>query len=181
MENQISIENESPAHNIAMQSSSLLEIKQETSISKPEHHQIQTRTTYSLVFSEKIQNPQNSLIPQPILNISSPQQDPQQQTNQTINHQILADRAKVLAEAANILEDSENEGDEYYATVRSIYTYFNHTHSILTILNAIHRAAGDVALAVKRLSQLKVSFDSNQFLYTSIVAPADNLEQYFSY
>lgn len=181
MENQIPIENESPAQNLAMQSNSLLEINQESSISKPEHNQIRTLTTFALVFSEKIQNPQNYPILRPILNVSSPQQYPQQQNNQIINHQILADRAKLLAKAANILEDSENEGDEYYATVRSIYTYFNHTHSILTILNAIHRAAGDVSLAVKRLSQLKVSFDNNQFLYTSIAAPAENLEQYFSY
>lgn len=98
-----------------------------------------------------------------------------------IRHNTLIETARRLEQAANLFQDPENEGDEYFSTVWAIYTYFNHVHSFLTVLNAIHQAAGDVKLAVKRLAQQKDRIDLCKFTYREIVAPNNVIERYFSY
>lgn len=96
-------------------------------------------------------------------------------------HSVLIETARRLEKDATLFEDPENEGDEYFSTVWAIYTYFNHAHSFLTVLNAIHQAAGDVKLAVKRLAQQKDRNDTCNFSYREIVAPNNVIEHYFSY
>lgn len=103
------------------------------------------------------------------------------ESDNNVRHKVLAEATKRLENAAALLQDPENEGDEYYSTVWSIYTYFNHAHSFLTILNAIHQAAGDVKLAVKRLAHQKDRNDMCDFSYKDIVAPNAVIEHYFAY
>ena len=98
-----------------------------------------------------------------------------------IRHKALMETANRLEKAATLFEDPENEGDEFFSTVWTIYTYFNHAHSFITILNAIHQAAGDVKLAVKRLAHQKERNDMCKFSYREIVAPNIAIENYFKY
>ena len=86
-----------------------------------------------------------------------------------------------LNDVAEMLEDPSNEGDDFYSTVWRIYTFFNHEHSFLTILNMIHQSAGDVKLAIRRLARQKERNESSVFSYKDVIASNAAIEKYFEY
>jgi hypothetical protein len=64
----------------------------------------------------------------------------------------LTETAKRLVDFAESLLDPANEGDPFYQTAVSIYSYFGHRFSVVSILSAIHAHGGDVRATVFHLA-----------------------------
>ncbi|KAH0802454.1 AT hook motif family protein [Histomonas meleagridis] len=110
---------------------------------------------------------------------STEQKDPPQQTNE----QNITETGNQQLQFEQQIEIPYGFDDPYYQTILTIYAFFNQTVPITTIMNAIHQAAGDVTLAVQRISQNNsYKYDEPcDFSYQKIYAPKEKIEQYFSF
>ena len=107
----------------------------------------------------------------------------QQKDNQQTNEQSMTETGNQQLQFEQQIEMPDGFDDPYYQTILAIYSFFNQSIPITTIMNAIHQAAGDVALAVQRISQNNsYKYDEPcDFSYQKIYSQKEKIEQYFSF